>query len=344
MKTLVILFTIFLLLNNLSLAKGEQKYIKNQSSFFDFFPEDIELKDDSFQDINRSNCAEWWYFDAILNDKYSVQVIIYVFSILKIKVLYTALNIFKNGDSVFQNEKTHVTKFSFSTEKPTITVDGKQIMNGYIDKKSDVWIYDVNLDMGDSSADLQFIGQSKGWKGNLTVSGWAVILPKAYVNGTLKIKGVEINVEGEGYHDHNWNMKLQSLLNFGWYWGRIITKNYSIVYYIIMDTRISYSQKVLIVANESSYVNIKPKYMHFTASNYYLENSRIIPHNFVLSVYAKNISLMTKLSAFNLYHGGNTLGLRNYWRYFTNSQGYIFTDSITEKINGTQIAEFWRFR
>ena len=342
-KIVGILFTIFLLLSPLTLAKREQTYLANQSSSIGFSPEDIELKDDAFHDINRSNCAEWWYFDAILNDEYSVQVIFYVFSILKIKIAYTSLNIFKDGDPVFPKEKIYLKNFDFSTETPSIIIDGKQVMKGYINEITGEWIYDVSLEIGDSSADLQFIGRAKGWKGNVTIGGWAVILPKAYVNGTLKVNDEEINVTGEGYHDHNWNMKLRSLLNFGWYWGWIVTDNFSIVYYAIMNTRISYGQMLLIIANESSYISIKPDDMHFIASNYYFENRRLIPHSFVISADTQNISLITILSASKLYHG-NSRGLRHYWRYFAESQGYITVDSKTENINGMQIAEFWRFR
>ena len=112
-----------------------------------------------------------------------------------------------------------------------------------------------------------------------------------------------------------------------------------------MNTRFSYSQMVLVISNESSYNAIKPEDMAFVPKNFLFENNRLIPHRFEISAKTKKMFLQLNLSALWLHHGARTYGIRNYWRYFMDSKGYLNVNSEkTYFINGEQIAEFWRFR
>jgi hypothetical protein len=198
--------------------------------------------------------------------------------------------------------------------------------------------------MESTSVNLQFIGRAKGWKGETIPGGWAVILPQALVKGAIKINGEETAVVGKGYHDHNWDLKLQLLLSFGWYWGRIISSNYSIVYFVMMDTRLSRSQILLVISQENGpYINIGPDEIQFIEDDFGFKNGKFIPHNFKIIVETQNISLEVDLTTTKLFHGF-TLGIKHYWRYFAESQGYISIDEEFENIYGLQIVEFWRFR
>ncbi len=112
----------------------------------------------------------------------------------------------------------------------------------------------------------------------------------------------------------------------------------------MMDTRISRSQIFLVIAQENgTYINIEPDDIQFIDSDFNIENGRIIPHSFEIIVETQNVSLLVFLKASNLFHGF-TLGLKHYWRYFTESQGYVSIDEELQNIHGMQIVEFWRFR
>ncbi len=288
--------------------------------------------------------AEWWYFDAILNEGYSIQISIYVFGFMKYRLAIAGLNIYKNGVPEATKEKIYLMEdFYISTDIPLVILDGKQAMKGYINETTGEWIYDVSLEIDDSSVDLQFIGCNKGWKGGLSIGGWAAILPKANVSGTVRGNGIKIDVVGTGYHDHNWDMTLLAYLNFGWYWGRIISDNISIVWFVIMNTR--FDGEFLLVVNKGKdcYINIEPENIYFMPEDFRIKDLRLVPHSFVLMADSQNVSLLVNLTANELHHG-RTLVVRQYWRYHLKSQGYIMIDSQMETINGIEIAELKRFR
>lgn len=312
---------------------------------FIFSPEDIELKDDAFHDSNSFNFIEWWYFDAILNDDYSIHISIYVFSALKQNIVISEMNIYKNGEPIFDNREIYLNDdFYISTDNPLIILDGKQVMRGYINQTTGDWIYDVSLEFSNSSVDLQFIGCTKGWKGTLSVGGWAVILPKASVSGKISVNGVETEVVGYGYHDHNWDITIIAYLNYCWYWGRIISTNVTITWFVIKDTRLTNSQ-VLLVVNKGNdyYMNIHPDDINFILGDFHIINGRPVPYYFVLTVDNENVSLFVDLTAAELQFSKNP-GKWRYCRYHVESNGYIIIDSEMEIINGIQIAEFFRFR
>lgn len=316
----------------------------NMFNGFVFSPEDIELKDDAFHGSNTFHFVEWWYFDAILNNGYSIHINIYVFGFMEQRFVVAGLNIYKNGMLEANEQKIYLNNFHISTDIPLVILDGKQVMKGYIDQTTGEWIYNVSLEIGDSLVDLQFIGGAKGWKGRIPIDGWwAVILPKAEVSGIIRVNGIEADVVGSGYHDHNWDMTLRMCLNFGWYWGRIISTNLTMVWFVIMNTRISGQLLLVINKGKEDYINIEPDNIHFIAGDFSIENMRLIPHSFVLKADTQNVSLHVVLTAFGLHHG-KTGGVRQYWRYHVKSQGSITVDSEMETISGIQIAEFMRFR
>jgi hypothetical protein len=43
---------------------------------FEFSPQDINLKDDAYHGSKGLQFTEWWYFDAALNDGYSIQLVL----------------------------------------------------------------------------------------------------------------------------------------------------------------------------------------------------------------------------------------------------------------------------
>ena len=325
---------------------NERAFKISQTEIYGFNPEDIKLEDDAFHNFNDFNCVEWWYFDANLNDGYSIQIILYVFAIINYKIALTSYKIFKDGVLVCNKEKFYLkNNFYLSTKTPIFIVDEKTVMRGYIDKLTGKWIYDLNLEIDDSKIDLRFIGKTKGFKGKLNIGSWAVILPNADVNGKITIKNLCSEVYGYGYHDHNWDMKIKVLRYFGWYWGRIIFSNYSLVFYNIMYNRFCYSQMALVISNESSYIAVKPEDIYFIPRNFQFKNFRLIPHRFEIIGKTKNMLLQLNLTALYLHHGARTYGIRNYWMYFVKTDGHLFVNS--EKyylIYGNQIAELWRFR
>lgn len=365
MKKIVILFTIFILLFTSIIPAQEKAYsqiiIKNEKLLdlinkqkvklfninlpktSNFNLEDIELKDDAFHGSNLLNFAEWWYFDAIFDNDYSAQFTIYVFGVLTQKFIISQANIYKNGISILCNQEYYIfNELDLSKETPFIQIDGKQLMKGYVDEISGLWTYDVTLNFEDTSINLQFIEKSKGWKVDLSIGGWAVILPKAEVNGKIILDDVEYFVKGIGYHDHNWGMNLFDLLHFGWYWGKINSDNLTIVWFVILNTRIDSENLCVISKDEGGYINIDPKDIYFSAKDYILDNIWLIPSSFILKVNIKDIYFSILMNAQSIDSNFKING--HYWRYHINYSGNMIIDNELRQISGIQIAEFMRLR
>jgi hypothetical protein len=366
MKKIAILFTIFILMSisminidkqatpqiklinnkptlnaNKNIIRSIKHFLPNDSTFK---PEDITLKDDAFHGTKSFNRAEWWYFDAIFDNGYSIQITIYVFDVFSNKIIVNGVNIYNNGTNVLSREEYYVfNNLYISKEIPLIEINDKQILKGYIDEISGDWIYNLSVDVVDASIDLQFKGNSKGWKGNLSIGGWAVIFPKAEVNGTIELFGIEKEFIGIGYHDHNWDMNIFDLINYGWYWGKIYFENYSIVWFVIMNNRFNSEYICLISKDGGDYKNFNPNDIYFIAKDYQFEKFWWIPTSFILKVDINNTFFAILMNAFTVDTHMN-IRLGRYSRYHLNCLGNIVIDNDIKNLSGIQIAEFMRFR
>ena len=216
-------------------------------------------------------------------------------------------------------------------------------MKGYIDETTGKWIYDLSFNIKDTSADLRFIGTTKGWKGtNPGGDGWGVILPRAEVKGKIELNNKKIMVNGIGYHDHNWNVKTSAILNLGWFWGKINSNNYTIIWATIFKTSF-FGQPLLIVNKKNQdYFNIESKNIQFIAKDFYKENGEEIPHTFIINAKTENVSINVTMNVEKIHHV-KMLIIMNYWRYHVKCKGSITINSKVEKIDEMHIAEFLKF-
>ena len=59
------------------------EFRSNKKCSFSFSPSDIKMQDDAFHESKSSRYAEWWYFDAVFDNGYSIQVAVRILSIVK---------------------------------------------------------------------------------------------------------------------------------------------------------------------------------------------------------------------------------------------------------------------
>ncbi|MEI7501231.1 MAG: lipocalin-like domain-containing protein [Bacteroidota bacterium] len=196
--------------------------------------------DDGSHQVKSLNSFEWWYFDASFRNGYSmVSVWQYgnieytpLIGIPYYMILFTVYDSVGNATFVpvvFQEKDVTISNHSCDVKMR------ENYVSGYYP------VYRVHFRQGDFGCDLTFTSETQGFRsppGGITefrkdpywYLGWVVAQPRATVTGTLVYKGREIRVEGNGYHDHNWgNVPLKSLYSF-WYWGRVLMKNYTLVY------------------------------------------------------------------------------------------------------------------
>lgn len=326
------------------LDKRFQNKVNNLVGNFVFSPEDIELKDDAFHGADTLHFTEWWYFDTAFDNGYTAQVGIRVLGVINQGIVSVRLDIYKEGELKSHELKKYlIWDFYASKDVPLIKLKGKQVMECHINETTGDWVYDLSLELDKSSVELRFIGCTKGWKGSTPGGKWAVILPRANVSGTIKLKNEEINVSGIGYHDHNWEITVFTGINFGWFWGKVNSNNYTMTWSKIMTTRF-WGQPLLVINKKNDeYMNIEPEYIQFIVKDIHIEKGMLVPYSFVLKVQKEDVSLHVDMEVIDTHHE-RWVGIINYWRYHIRCTGSITVNSQTESIDEVQLAEYIRFR
>jgi len=322
-------------------------YKSKKDSQFVFLPEEISIEDDGFHESEASRFTEWWYFDAVFDNGYSAQMSVRLLSIIKkrLVIIFQRLDIYKDGELVVHHRKRcPLRNFKALREIPLVKLGDKQVINGYIDKNTGNWVYDLSFEINDTSANLRFEGQTQGWKGrNPGDDWWAVLVPRADVKGTINVNGKQINVGGIGYHDHNWDVRLKAAKNLGWFWGKINFKNFTVTWATIFKD-MNIGQPLLVINKiKEGHINVLPQNIDFIGDVLCIENGKSIPHRFVLQTNTEDATLNVTMKVLKIHHVKMMLRM-HYWRFHVSCKGSLKVGSEYESVDETQIAEFIRFR
>ena len=322
-------------------------YQSNKDSHFVFLPEDISIEDDGFHESEAPRFTEWWYFDAVFDNGYSAQMSVRLLSIVKkrLVLIFQRLDIYKDGELVIHHRKRcSLRNFEALRDIPSVKLGGKQVINGYIDKNTGNLVYDLLFEINDTSANLRFEAQTRGWKGrNPGGDWWAVLLPRADVKGTIKVNDKQINVSGIGYHDHNWDVRAKAATNLGWFWGKINFKNFTVTWATIFKD-MNMGQPLLVINKiKEGYINLLPQNIDFVGDTLSVENGKSIPHRFVLQTKTENATLNVTMKVLKIHHVKMMLRM-HYWRFHVSCKGSLKVGSEEESVDETHIAEFIRFK
>jgi len=312
----------------------------------------ITPKNDAFHGIEKYLSCEWWYFDAVFGNNYGAHLCIRVFSFKKWGVVQELVNIYNNSKV---EEKSVTLKplkdFQISKEFPDVKYKDKQLIKFDYDEynKTGAWNYTISIDTGKIKLDLTFVGKSEGFTYVTSHEGWTVAQPKADVFGTININEKKLQVIGTGYHDHNWNFSLRTGIRAtGWYWGKIMSTNYSLTWAKIKKTRlgddtIAENLGIVSILNDG-YIGIDSNNISFIASEYKFHTARFIPTKFSLYAKQDNLEINLTFNAVNIQHTEPDFFTINYWRYFVSINGYIRVGENTDYLkDDVQIMEFIRF-
>jgi predicted secreted hydrolase len=322
-------------------------YKSNKDSQFVFLPEAISIEDDGYHESETPRFTEWWYFDAVFDNGYSAQMSVRLLSIIKkrLVLIFQRLDIYKDGELVSHNRKRcSLRNFKAKREIPLVKLDDIQVINGYINKNTGNWVYDLSFEINDTSVNLKFEGQTQGWKGrNPGGDWWAVLLPRAEVNGTITVKDKQIDVSGIGYHDHNWDVRAKAAKNLGWFWGKINFKNFTVTWATIFkDMNVGQPLLVINKINEG-YINVLPQKIDFVGDDLCMENGKSIPHRLILKTKTENAALDVTMKVLKIHHVKMMLRM-HYWRFHVSCKGSLKVGLEQESVDETHIAEFIRFR
>lgn len=309
-----------------------------------FQPENITCIDDAFHPSNQTYANEWWYFDATLNQQYTLQFSIHIYSVFNTGFATVQCNIYNYTTSIISERKLQpLSTITLSDQKPFIAINGNVVMSSNQNSENIPRYYHLSYAGKNFSFHLNFTGITDGWKGTTPAGDWAVIFPKALVTGMVTMQNKTVNVSGIGYHDHNWNVTVSTGLNYGWLWGKTSSNQHVVTWSTIFETW--YKRSPLLVVNQDydGFISIPAECIDFSITKIQFKNGMILPYGFTLSADYKEYQIMLSIEILDSDYI-TVLGLINYWRYHTHTTGSIQVDDTVEQIDEYDIAEFIRFR
>jgi len=339
LKTELLIVVALLLPLVLSTSVGSQIHQQKIGLPDEFVVEDITVRDGGYHRTLKPE-VEWWYFDAVVNTNLSIHVGLMILSRNSHGFVFPAINIYENGKSLYHKRIVSTfQRFSGSEEKPLIYFNNIPYINGTINEQTGHADYQVRLSLGDAAVCLHFNSTMRGWK----CDEWAVIMPKATVTGTIMYKNQEISVEGEGYHEHKWNMSTSfESENKGYFWGRFISNTTSLVW-SQMYPRFS-QKRVLAVLNigNDTYMKINESDFHFNILAYETKLLKITPVTF--SVTIRNATITYEVNISTLEYQRWQFFNKLYCRYNVDVHGVAHVQNqVYESIDTKSLMEHVRF-
>ena len=290
--------------------------------------------------MDKFSQIETWYYDAILENNYSIVSLINVLTIGNWGIVLTGQFIYKNAKLLKSERKKYLLRqFYSSEEEPFIKINNKQIIKGVIDKNTGTWLYEISMGDQENGFDLEFIKTTTPWKGKTYIGNWLVI-PRFEVNGIIRFNGKNIDVKGVGYHDHNIYPLYAPFVTRGYHFGKINIDSMTITWARVMKNR--GEEQVIVVFNKNGdFININPKNIYFNIEKQVKNHSKLIPESFSLRVEDDYLNLNVKMDVLNFHHIG--MPMLNYWRYHLKNIGEMQIGSDSYKIDCIEISEYLKF-
>lgn len=194
--------------------------------------EEIQPFEDGLRTAEASGSYEWWYFDSKYPDGSSLVIIFYtkpVTSFGKRFTPFVSLN-YIHPDGTEIRTKVRSDDFAFSKERCDVRIGPCYI-------RGDLRSYEIFFTNEEATCHLTLEGSVPSWRpesghirfGEKDFFAWLPSVPEGTVRGTLQTPGGVVDLQGTGYHDHNWGNKLMILLMNDWYWGRAKIGDYVVV-------------------------------------------------------------------------------------------------------------------
>jgi predicted secreted hydrolase len=184
---------------------------------------------------NTADYYEWWYFDAAFNDGSHI-VITFHYRNIFLEPMHPSVQLFIYGSDGGKTGRFQI----ISPEDACANPDYCDVRMGGNWVKDHGGRYELYMKIKGVGAHLTFQNRVPPWKPGTgfnykdektgMTAGWVVPVPYARVAGKLYLEDRVLDVEGGGYHDHNWgNYRFQQTFS-GWYWGRIHGELFAIDY------------------------------------------------------------------------------------------------------------------
>lgn len=204
----------------------------------------LEPADDASHPYDGRFYWEWWYFDAQFDDGYRCVLELQYPNLTNIfaKECTMLFNVYTPDGRDYNNIIPFPLSMWRASQETCDVAIGENTIRGYDPE------YRVKFAHSGLACDLTFENLLPGWtrgSGEIMfgmpekqqVFGWVVPQPRARVSGTLSVDGVEHEVTGLGYHDHNWGNGIIPRYLSHWVWGRLTTDRLTMIFADVVTAR-----------------------------------------------------------------------------------------------------------
>ena len=176
---------------------------------------------------------EWWYFDSEMDDGTALVINFYTQPVTAIYPYYVPSMTFsftRDGETFTDSAKFKMKDCSFSKEKCCVKL-GESIFEG------DLQNYHIRYKTERVRAEVKLSASTPSWRpetGHFLFDekkyfAWLPSVPEGKVEATVTIDGKTYELQGTGYHDHNWGNTGMFWIMHHWYWGRAKVADYQVI-------------------------------------------------------------------------------------------------------------------
>jgi hypothetical protein len=309
-KGLVLLLIFTLLIGTTVVSALTNKKTPKNIIINNISDEEPTLKDNAFQYKGEDTWIEWWFF-TMHDDTKDIQLL-FSYSILLNEtsglaiMMVVGFDKYKKYDIRDYYDKS---EFNASYDKPDVTI-GEECKIEALDEN--IFIIKGETQNRKIIWNFTYSRLIKPYKHSGDF-GWLCYLPSAEATGDVTIDGINYNITGIGYHDHNW-MTITNDMPTQWRWAEMYDANNNIsIIFSIVGNYIFDGDLAVIIGNETiifdkpqiSYINFDIKFA-------------ISQKKFILAIYPKSWHILADngdyIANFNinvyktqpLYLGGKT--------------------------------------
>lgn len=232
----------------------------------------VEPREDGLHTSGRFGEYEWWYFDAKLNDGWSLVIGFYSQPVTAACIGFAPSITFAltRGEEVIRETiKVDAKDCSMSREGCCVRYSESCF-------EGDLHTYHIHVAGKVVQADVKLTANAASWRpetGHFLFDekkffAWLPSVPEGSVEATITANGQTMSFTGTGYHDHNWGNIGMYWVMHHWYWGRAKVGDYQVISsYITAHKPYDYEHfPIFLLLKNGEKLGDDPRYLTYTQS------------------------------------------------------------------------------
>lgn len=201
--------------------------------------------EDGRRDDGRVGAYEWWYFDSIMDDGTKVVIIFYdkYASNIDRGITPHAEIIITQPDGTSYSEH-----FEYAADEAVYSKDGCNVKIGPHSFVGDLKEYTIKIDpVNGLGAEIKLTNLGQSWRPASGYIGfgdqdeeyftWLCAVPKGKITGNVTVNGKHREIQGFGYHDHQWG-NIHAIMAWNhWIWIRQNVGDYNILVFDLVTSK-----------------------------------------------------------------------------------------------------------